>query len=83
MIKKVLIIAGLTVASMGFAGTAMADPGDNGKANGVRGRECGQAFGFSTVGLGLQFTQQLNGNNAGGRPGGARRVPVPLTNRSS
>jgi hypothetical protein len=68
MLKKVLFVAGVTTASIAFSGTAMASPGDNGKANGVRGRECAQMFGFSSVGRGLQFTQRTNGNNAGGVP---------------
>ena len=68
MIKKVCFIAGLTVASIGFAGTAMAAPGDNGKATGVRGRACGERFGFATVGVGLQFRRLATGNNAGGVP---------------
>ena len=68
MMKKVCFVAGLTVASIGFAGTALAAPGDNGKANGVRGRQCGQSFGFDTVGAGLQFRRQMTGNNAGGVP---------------
>ena len=77
MIKKSFFIAGLTVASIGYGGTAMADPGDNGKANGVRGRECGQSFGFSSVGQGLQFTQKLNGNNAGGVPAALAAFQCP------
>ena len=70
MMKKLCFTTCLTVASIGFAGTAMAAPGDNGKANGVRGRQCAQSFdpSFSSVGEGLQFRRQMIGNNAGGVP---------------
>ncbi len=79
MFKKVLFMASLAVALVGSAGTAMADPGDHGKAIGVRGRECARPFGYNTVGEGLQFRRQMKGNNAGGVPAALVEFMCPGT----
>ena len=78
MIKKALVVAALTLASIGFAGTATAAPGDNGRAAGVRGRACGETYGFPTVGQGLQYRRVTNGgNNAGGVPAALLEFKCP------